>query len=137
MDYIKLQHGTNVKFDFPLITCGKSGYGFYAYKSNSVSMRKYYDSGSIMEFKIKKDCIVDLTNSIIYAHAKCWLENQLNKKISKSTFQQSGHLLHSFLNKFYPNAKAFINFHFGFGLPTSKEYVIIDTSIIESIKWVK
>lgn len=134
---MKLQHGTNVKFDFPLVGCGKSGYGFYAYKSNSCAMRKYYDSGHVLEFHIDEQHVIDLTTRINYLHAKCWIENQLNKKISKTLFQQSGHLLQMFISKFYPNAKAFINFHFGPKIPTSKEIVIIDTSIMRDLKWIK
>jgi hypothetical protein len=134
---MKLQHGTNIKFDFPLIGCGKSGYGFYSYKSNNQAMRKYYDSGHIMEFEVDDLHIIDITILSIYKHAKCWIENQLNKKITKSIFQQSGHLLHAFIRKFYPNAKGFVNFHFGSGLPTSKEIIIFDTSIIKNIKWIK
>ena len=80
---MKLQHGTNVKFDFPSKGFGKSGYAFYAYKSNSNAMRQYYDDGNIDEFNIDDEHVVDLTSTINYSHAKCWIENQLGKKITK------------------------------------------------------
>jgi hypothetical protein len=132
---LKLEHGTDMEFDFPMVSSGKSGIGFYAYFANSSAMRKYYNNGHIMAFNVNEDLIIDLTTKNNYTHAKAYLENILQKKISKTVFQNSGILLTSFIQKFYPNAKGYINFHFGYGLPTSKEILIFDTSIIQNISW--
>lgn len=137
MKKLILQHGSNQKFDYPLITCGKSGHGFYAYFRNSYVMRNYYDKGSIAEFCIEKKHLVDLTVDNNYLHCKAFIENQLGKKISKSTFQSSGNFIQFYLKRFFPEAKAFINFHFGANIPNSKEVVIIDTEIIEDFHWIK
>ena len=115
---MKLEHGTNIKFENPMVSSGKSGTGFYAYKSSSSGMRKYYNKGHIMSFEVDDNLIIDLTTKNNYTHCKLYLEKQLGKKISKEVFQQSGIMLQSFIAKFYPNSKGLINFHFGYGLPT-------------------
>jgi len=133
---MKLEHGTTHKFDYPMVSCGKSGTGFYAYFSRSSSMRKYYNRGAIMQFEVDDNHIIDLTTKNNYSHAKAYIENILGKKITKQIFQQSGVLLTSYIDKFYPKAKGFINFHFGLGLPNSKEVIIFNTDIIKNISWV-
>lgn len=132
---MKLKHGTNVKFDFPMLTNGKSGLGFYSYKSSASGMKEYYKGLFEMSFEVADELIIDLTTRNNYAHCKSYLEKELGKKITKSVFQHSGYYLNSYIKKFYPEAKAFINFHFGYGLPNSKEIVITDTKCIQNIKW--
>jgi len=129
--YLNLEHGSSADFSFPMVSSGKSGTGFYAYSNRSHSMRNFYNQGHIYSFRVLSSHIVDLTTTNNYIHAKAYIENILGKKITKSIFQQSGILLSSYVQKFHPNAKGYINFHFGYGLPNSKEVIIFDTSVIE------
>lgn len=135
---MRLEHGTNTKFDFPLIGVGKRGYGLYCYKRGNSSMRKYYGSEYILSMEIPDNDIIDLTSLVNYNHCKDFLKKELNKtKISKVDFQKQGHYLTYYIKKFYPDKKGFINFHIGDKIPNSKEIVIFDLSTIYNLKWVK
>lgn len=132
---MKLTHCTPNQFDTPIASMGKSGMGLYAFKKGNSAMRKYYESGEVLNFEVDDDLLLDLTTSNNYNHCKNFLEKELNKKITKQVFQTSGMYLTFYMNKFYPEKKGFINFHFGYELPTSKEVVIFDTSAIKNMSW--
>lgn len=132
-----LEHGTDTTFDFPLIGIGKSGCGFYAYKASSGKMRAYYDMGHVLRFSVEDHHIIDLTKKSNYEHCKSYIEREIGRKITKQIFQTSGLYLHSYIRKFHPSAKGFINFHFGYNLPNSKEIVLFDLSCLKNLVWMK
>ncbi len=135
---MKLEHGTEIKFDFPLVGIGKSGYGFYCYKRGNSSMRKYYGNKGVLSLEIPDEDILDFTSLVNYNHRKDFLKKELKRdKIRKKDFQSMGHMLNFYMKKFYPEKKAFINFHFGDKIPNSKEIVIFDLSSIYNLKWIK
>lgn len=110
---MKLEHGTNTKFDFPLVGVGKRGYGFYCYKKGNSSMQKYYGNKGILSLEIPDEDLLDLTNLTNYNHCKDFIKRELNlNKISKENFQKQGHYLTYYIKKFYPEKKGFIQLSF-------------------------
>lgn len=113
--YLKLQRGQTGEveepYDFNFGT-GQHGDGVYAFMYGDKSMINYYTSRgeNLHTFQIPVKFVVDLSNkNLDYWDAKAYIFNN-------------------------PQYKAFIFRHIGHGIPSSKEVLIADPSIIEILK---
>lgn len=105
----RAQHG-NIEspHDFNVVN-GQHGYGVYAFKHGNQSMKQYYTKSgeNLFSFEIPDTLVVDLSKKKMdFWEAKAYVYNN-------------------------PQYKAFIFQHKGYGIPTAKEILITDPSIIQ------
>lgn len=96
-----------------LMNCnGQHGNGIYFYKKGDICMRKYYSQygDNFLNFTVDDDLIMDCSKM-------------------KLDYWQARQIIYNNSEKY----KCFIFRHQGIGIPNSKEYLVIDTSILKSI----
>lgn len=125
---------------------GEAGYGIYAHLP-SMALHKYYSKNGELSFALKldKSRVVDLTTQSNTSQLIEFAKHQVAQretyghgykvpKINKSNIQRFGSLITQFMQRNFPEAGAYIVRHKGPGLPTGKQVVITDESVILDTK---
>ena len=122
---------------------GEAGYGIYAYPANSKSMEKYYTANGENIFSIDaKPNAVIINLSDEFNRLKEYANSEFEKtkkemsyynppKFTKNGIQRFPYIIRGYLNKYYPEADAFIVPHNGFGIPSSEQLVIINENAFD------
>jgi len=121
---------------------GEAGRGVYAYVPNN-AMRKYYTAHdeTLHKIMLNKDRIVDLStgrnldNLIQFIRQEIermaqTMQGYVRPKVNNSNAQRFGRIIEIYVRNNYPNVDAYIVKHMGPGIPTGKQVVITNMSVL-------